>query len=274
MPAESTVEMISTCVTTNLEKASSRSTIFGMIPQEEDLEVVFVNDGDEFPPEGQEGNSNDHEDDGDLDDSIEWDDDNDFICHEDEEDEDNEEDEEEEAPPQLGNEVPFWFSHEEADQISGIIEYYSRFLDLESERKLCIRAPKQFIGRVKRTRVENEMFSTLDEVSIYLRDFKPLGVNLPLVRTVWQVTSWDVVEGIPVHAFELRKDSLRAFWYQRTIGTDSYLYCRPLFQTSGDWQFEASDVENQVAYASLHSNFPTYGPYIPSKRSCASLEDN
>lgn len=66
-----------------------------------------------------------------------------------------------------------------------------------------------FIGRIRRTQVENDLFSTLDEVSIYLRDIKPLGVNLPFSRTVWLLTSWEVGEGIPLHSFEIREDSLR-----------------------------------------------------------------
>jgi len=222
-----------------------------------------VNDGEDLQ-EDQEGTTSDQDDDGDLEDGIEWDDDTESVDHEDGEEDD--EDDGEAAPPQSTDEVPFWFSHEDNDQVCKIMECYTRFLDVESEGKLCIRAPKKFVGKVRRTQVENEMFSTLDEVSIYSRDFKPLGVTLPLVRTVWVITSWDVTEGIPVHSFELHKDSLRAFWYQRTVGSDSFLYCRPLLHTNSEWQFQVSELENPVTYTCLHSNTPSYGPYIPSSR--------
>jgi hypothetical protein len=178
---------------------------------------------------------------------------------------------------------------------------------------------KPFIGRVRRTQVENDMFTTLDEVSVYLRDFKPLGVTLPLCRTVWQITSWDVTEGIPLRCFEIRKDSLRgtsfslslsislfllssfssflvafffpssqyslhfsnitffvAFWHERAIGAESFLYCRPVYQTTTNWRYGVSEQESSITYACLYSNTLNYGPYIPPKRNhsaSSSLED-
>jgi len=256
--------MMNTCIkfpTTNLGKTSHRSSAFETTPEDDELEVVFVDDGEEEP----HSSGNDDSDDGEDEESNEFDD----------EEYNGIEDGEEEAPAQADNHIPFWFSHEDEDQVCKIMEYYTRFLDLETERKLCLRAPMPFIGRVRRTRVKNEMFSTLDEVSVYLRDIKPLGVKLPLVRTVWQVTSWDVAEGIPLHSFEIRTDSLRAFWHQRTFGADSFLYCRPIFH-SKDWQFQVSEQETLITYTCLHSNTPCYGPYIPSKclHLTSSLGDN
>jgi len=162
--------------------------------------------------------------------------------------------------------TPFWFSHEEPDQITEIIKSYTETLKLDLEMKECVRAPPPFVGRVKRIQVDNDLFTTLDQVSVYLRDVKPLGISLPFSRDVWLLTSWDVEDGIPIRSFEISKDSLLEFWQSRSHGAYSYLYCRPIYHTKCDWEFEASSSDTPVVYASsLYSPTRSFSPYLPNR---------
>jgi len=161
--------------------------------------------------------------------------------------------------------TPFWFSHEEPDQITEIIKSYTETLKLDLERKACVRAPPPFVGRVKRIQVDNDLFTTLDQVSIYLRDVKPLGISLPLRRYVWLLTSWDAEDGIPIRSFEISKDSLLEFWQNRSHGSYSYLYCRPIYHTKCEWEFEASSSDTPVVYASpFYSPTQSFSLYLPN----------
>jgi len=212
--------------------------------------------------DSEEALGNDHEDSDDGDDEED--------SEGDENDQEPVGDEEDETPsplPHNGDVVPFWFAHEDQDQINEIVQIYNQTLNIERERKMCLRAPVPFVGSIKRTQVHNTLFSTLDEVSVYLRDIKPLGVDLPLSRTVWLLTSWEVSEGIPLHSFEIREDRLREFWQKRSRGASSFLYCRPVFHTKGKWSYGVCDQDVPVTYADsiIHTHTPCYTPYIPKQ---------
>jgi len=184
----------------------------------------------------------------------------------DDEEHDYEDDSESYTSPN-GQGTPFWFSYEEPDQIMEIIKSYTKILNLDKEREQCVRAPPPFVGRVKRIQVDNDLFTTLDQVSVYLRDVKPLGISLPFRRNVWLLTSWDIEEGIPLRSFEISKDSLLAFWQSRSHGEYSYLFCRPIYHTKCDWKFEATPIDTPVVYDSpLYSPTHSFNLYLPYQR--------
>jgi len=172
------------------------------------------------------------------------------------------------------HDVPFWFSHEEADQINEIMNSYTVTLKLDEEIKSCIRAPPPFVGRVQRIHVDNDLFTTLDQVSIYKRELTPLGITLPAVRDVWLLTSWDVEEGLPLRFFEINKDSLLEFWQTKAIGEHSYLYCRPVYNTKQGWDFTVSPQDTPITYASsIHSPTQLFTMYLPKRPTEPALED-
>lgn len=172
------------------------------------------------------------------------------------------------APATPRDSVPFWFSHEEPEQLRLIFDSYSTTLELEEQRKQCIRAPAPFIGRIKRTQVEEEPFTTLDEVEIYLREIYPLGTMLPLSRTDWVLTSWDPEEGVPTKIVKLTKQ-MRKFWKKRTHGhSSSYLYCSPLFRTKEEYTYNVSPQNHDVMYTSdsaTYTSVTQFSPFLPER---------
>jgi len=182
------------------------------------------------------------------------------------EDEFEEEEDDEEGIHSNCQDTPFWFSYEDTDQICGILNSYSKTLDLEEERKSCVRAPPPFIGKVKRVQVDADLFTTLDQVSIYLRDVRPLGISLPFSRDEWLLTSWDVAEGVPLRSFRIKDESLIEFWQSRAHGDVSYLYCRPVYHTKSCWEFEVSSYDLPVVYASpFYSATHSFNLYLPKR---------
>jgi len=175
-----------------------------------------------------------------------------------------ESDNEENQPEHFTSSPPFWYSHEDTAQISAIIDSYSATLKLDQERESCIRAPMPFIGRVKRVQVDNDLFTTLDQISIYQRDFRPLGVSLPFNRDVWLLTSWDVEDGTPLRSFEIPTDALLGFWQARSHGEFSYMFCCPMYHTKSDWKFEVLKDDYPVLWASpLYSATKSFNLYLP-----------
>lgn len=145
-----------------------------------------------------------------------------------------------------------------------------------------------FVGRVQRVHVDNDLFTTLDQVSIYKRELMPLGMTLPAVRDVWMLTSWDIEEGLPLRCFEINKDSLLGmflllccnrmltfvpeFWQSRAIGEHSYLYCRPVYNTKQAWEFAVSPQDTPITYTSSLPS-PAFTMYLP-KRFVEPAEDD
>jgi len=231
----------------------------GMIHASRDdpgLEIVFEGDlldtlEDDFSDEDGDAELDESEDSGnDYESEI----DKDYYYEDSDDDESRSE----------SNYTPFWFRYEDTAQISVIIDSYSSTLKLEQERESCIRAPMPFVGRVKRTQVDNDLFTTLDQISIYHRDVRPLGISLPFDRDVWLLTSWDAVEGIPLRSFEISSAPLLGFWQGRSHGGASYLFCHPMYRTKSDWEFEVSQDDSPVLWASpLYSVTQSFNLYLP-----------
>eukprot|EP00026_Physarum_polycephalum_P006269 Phypoly_transcript_06311.p1 GENE.Phypoly_transcript_06311~~Phypoly_transcript_06311.p1 ORF type:complete len:394 (+),score=78.34 Phypoly_transcript_06311:130-1311(+) len=184
------------------------------------------------------------------------------------------------SPEQSANKVPFWFTHEEPDQIRMIFESYAVTLNLEEQRKACVRAPAPFIGRIRRTPVkplESETetcFKTLDKVEIFLRELYPLGTMLPLSRVTWVLTTWDLNDGVPIQSQELQKSSKivspLTFTIEsiqrRTHGQSSTLYCAPIERTKEEYQYSVSPQDHNLMYASNSSTnacIKTISPFLP-----------
>jgi len=238
------------------EPNKTTSPLNGNTVDDAELEVIF---------EGDVERDEEPEDDGDDVESVD---------EESEYDYDTSDDEEDGAHSNI-QDTPFWFSYEDRDQICEIIDSYSKTLELDKERESCVRAPPPFVGRVKRVRVDNDLFTTLDKVSIYLRDVRPLGITLPFSRDAWLLTSWDVEEGIPLRSFIIKQDSLVDFWRSRSQGDYSYLYCRPIYHNKTAWQFEVSASDSPIVYASPHySATHSFNLYLPKQVDhSSSLED-
>jgi hypothetical protein len=165
---------------------------------------------------------------------------------------------------------PFWFSYEDPDQVAEIINIYTATLRLDQEQKACVRAPPPFVGRVKRVQVENSLFTTLDQVSVYTRDLRPLGISLPFRCDVWFLTTWDVDEGVPLRFFEVTKKELIEFWQARACGEYSYLYCRPVYNSKCQWKCEASSYDSPIVYTAANFSLVyAFNLYLPA--SCGGI---
>jgi len=190
-----------------------------------------------------------------------------------EEEEGQEEEGGDNSSSSICQEAPFWYSYEDTEQINGIMNCYTTALKLDEERKTCIRAPPPFVGRVKRLQVDNDLFTTLDQVSVYLRDVRPLGTCLPFCRDAWMLTSWDVYEGIPLRSFQISKDSLLEFWQARSHGEYSYLFCRPMLKTA--WEYTVSLEDAPIIYLSpLYSATHSFNLYLPKQPPRPSLRSS
>lgn len=239
------------------DRGSSNNTSNGdAVDEDSELEIVFEGDVDcgESHDEQDLETEDDGEDDDDYDASI-------YDTNDGEE-----EDEEGDVGTSNCHDAPFWYSYEDTDQISEILNSYTETLKLDEEIKSCVRAPPPFIGRVQRIQVDNDLFTTLDQVSIYKRELLPLGMALPAIRDVWLLTSWDAEEGLPLRFFEISKDSLIEFWQSKAIGEHSNLYCRPVYHTKHGWDFGVSHDDTPITYAStLHSTDQLFAPYLPKR---------
>jgi len=250
------------------DRASAITSHSESVDEDSELEIVFEGEVDREDTTDQDLDSED-----DMDEEDEADDGNDTTSVY--EYNDSEEESDDELAQSNCHDAPFWFSYEEADQINEIMNSYTTTLQLDEEIKSCVRAPPPFVGRVQRIHVNNDLFTTLDHVSIYQRDLVPLGTTLPAVRDVWLLTSWDVEEGLPLRFFEINKDSLLEFWQSRAIGEHSYLYCRPVYNTKHQWDFAVSPQETPITYtSSRHSPTELFTMYLPKRPVESALEDD
>jgi hypothetical protein len=174
------------------------------------------------------------------------------------------------VPP--ANTLPFWFTHEEPEQIRMIFESYGVTLDIEEQRKACVRAPAPFIGSITRTPIKpatsdtDGAFKTLDKVDIYLREMYPLGTMLPVSRVAWVCTTWDANEGVPTHSFELQKSTKKSMLKRAQGAQSSTLYCTPIFRTKEEYQYSVSPQEHSLMYASnssTNASITRISPFLP-----------
>jgi len=185
-------------------------------------------------------------------------------------DSDEEEEKEEEqmsARNCIKHEIPFWFSHEDKEQLQCIIERYSRELKLPEERKKRVRQAPPFVGRVKRTEVKNGLvFTTMDEIEIFNDALLPAGCALPKEETHFLITNWSKGDGVPTTCFAIKNQQIE-FWKSRATNTEpSYIMCLPLYGRPGSFDYFVTEEPVEVTCSSLSPGFSKqccYESFIP-----------
>jgi len=176
--------------------------------------------------------------------------------------------------------TPFWFGHEDTDQIKGIIDEMTTLLQLDKEAGQCTRQPKPFIGCIRRRKVHHSFqFATLDEIQIFTLETVPYGKNIPLKRTAKYLTNWDAEEGLPIHAEPLRSTAAR-FWEERVCGNANYIYCLPVAHRSiktsniyrADQEFVYKRGIDQPSIGYYSANAFSYEAFVPHTNS-TDIED-
>lgn len=157
--------------------------------------------------------------------------------------------------------LPFWFGTEDHDQVMQIMNMYDDFLNLEKERKSCVRKPEPFVGCVCRYQVKGSSFQTLDKIKIYQKEILPPGKDMTVYKVKHVLVKWDVETGLPTNMTLLKKIQ-RDYWEKRCHSENySYLYCIP-FRDDCRAQFFCSRTEKNMMYA--NDQF-TYAPYVKDK---------
>lgn len=218
-----------------------------------DIQRINVSLGS-FDQSGDESEESEEEKDNDANDSEK---ENDFIFEE----------EEEELPSKPS--LPFWYGSEEPKQLQAIFQVYSNFLKLHEEAKKCIREPIPFVGRIKRMKVLNSTFTTIDRVDVYKRCLVPPESPIPIHKTFWILTNWSQEEGLPTQLFLLQENT-KSYWKERIEKEipPSFLVCLPTF-SKNDFHYLVLDEELTLIYSYsqqhpfLHHSF--YNPYIPEE---------
>jgi len=163
--------------------------------------------------------------------------------------------EEEETKIPTVIETPFWFGNEDNEQMRYIAAKYGSFLKLPEEKKRLIRQPEPFVGKIKRNKVDNgDIFTTFDEVEIYRRSLLPLGSVMPIIRTVYVLTSWSFEDGLPIQFASLPTERSRKMWRDRIIPTTgiSILLCLPVYDSVTEYHF----------FVGRNSLEVTHSPYL------------
>jgi len=157
-------------------------------------------------------------------------------------------DSDEEDPPPKRAQIPWWFTHEDKDQIKCILEYYNQYLCLEQKCKSRIREPKLFVGRVKRIPVEGGIFTTLDRVDIFRKALVGPGIPLPIDSSVYLLTCWSTEEGIPTSCYQVENKSKFRASCENLPQDPSYLFALPKMQCSNDFEFCSSLQDREITY--------------------------
>lgn len=146
--------------------------------------------------------------------------------------------------------TPFWFGNEEPKQIQMIFQSYSNHLKVTEQAKSCIREPIPFVGRIHRTKVRNDVFTTLDKVDIYRKTTIPPESVFPVNRTCWVLTTWSDQDGLPLQHTSLNAES-KYEWKEQEIGDESFLVCAP-FYSSVDYHYLVLQEEYELSYHTPH----------------------
>jgi len=167
--------------------------------------------------------------------------------------------------------TPFWFGNEDEEQMRYITAKYCNYLKLPEEKKRLIRQPEPFVGRIKRSKVDNaEIFTTFDEVEIYRRSLLPLGSVMPLIRKVFLLTCWSYEDGLPIQFASLPSECSKKMWRDRIVPTStaSILLCLPVYGSDSEYHFFVADSSSlEVTHSPylLHTiqQWWSYEKYIP-----------
>mmetsp|Transcript_29255 Transcript_29255/g.41055 ORF Transcript_29255/g.41055 Transcript_29255/m.41055 type:complete len:399 (-) Transcript_29255:402-1598(-) len=146
----------------------------------------------------------------------------------------------------------FWFGHEDAKHCEIVMRCYAKFLSLEdsdhshSEQKKSSRAPVEFIGRIKRWRLNDlndqnvlECVATLDAVEVYQRENVQWGSEMKKTSTAILQTRWDS-DGFPI-SFQ-RKKILDVTLSQSLPSSD--LYCLPVLHTHDQYDYFSTSLKS------------------------------
>jgi len=180
-------------------------------------------------------------------------------------------DSDEDQPKKSFVATPFWFGHEDKDQIKCINDSYYHSLKLHEEKKRCIRQPEPFVGRITRRKVDNtNAFTTFDLVEICRRSLLPPGSVMPITRTVHMLTTWSFDDGLPLEVIPLTNPDLIEQW-EGCIMRDvkpSTLLCLPYYGSNG-YQYLVAQESLEVTHSPDSLNMIEkrcwYDEYIPKE---------
>lgn len=136
-----------------------------------------------------------------------------------------------------------------------IIRYYSKFLNLDKLNKGSIRKPPYFVGRILRNHViADNIFTTLDEILIYLNESVPFGSHFPFVERKYILTTWDD-DGIPLTQKNIQDEMILNFWKQKKSKYYSYVYSIPTICDKNSYFYFADTSEFNIVNVNFHTKF-------------------
>lgn len=108
-----------------------------------------------------------------------------------------------------------------------------------------------FVGRVLRRQVKDMAnkgdFWTVDALDVYLNEFVPLGMTLPLTRHVHTLTKWDVHSGLPVECKVISRKIVRSQWKPHVRpGIRSWIFCHPLTSSKSNFSYSSARQESPM----------------------------
>lgn len=141
------------------------------------------------------------------------------------------------------------------EHVEVIIKCYSKFLNLEKLNNGSIRRPPHFVGRILRNHViADNLFTTLDEVLIYLNDNVPFGSPFPFVDKKFILTTWDD-DGIPLAQKNIQDEKILNFWNQKKSNYFSYVYSIPTIRDNNTYFYFADKSEFKIVNVNIRSKF-------------------
>lgn len=166
---------------------------------------------------------------------------------------------------------PFWFSNEEDSHAKRIVKAYSRRLRIAEPGKEISRfiAPS-FIGRIERQPVDQnedsdtdrtQLFTTLDIVKVYRRDFRQVGSNVQELEENEAIllTTWND-DGEPKEFTQCTRAALSDWERYRKFSKPSYVYCLPVWHNDKEYVYTVGPERKDVGYAKEPFNFTKYIP--------------
>jgi hypothetical protein len=155
----------------------------------------------------------------------------------------------------------FWFAQEEPEHARAIVTAYEELLGIDKNRLQNSRLPKLFIGKIKRTVLDDrniDSFYTFDIVNVYMRDLVPFGNVFPIKEQFHCRTQW-TNDGMPVSIKSLTIKERNLL--QQSISdssqtlNESYLYGLPEFTSQDDFIFFSSKTEQLVTFGDVYCRF-------------------
>ena len=134
------------------------------------------------------------------------------------------------------------------------------------------RSHQPFVGSITRCNVTcGDIFQTFDEVEICNNQRLSPESKMPVIRTVFLLSSWDE-DGIPIALCKLEGERINP-WYSKVLDEEkSYLYCLPDWHNQGEvsttkFVYSTSQSYRPVTYANLPWDRAPFSPCIFRKNS-------